>query len=448
MIKIRRGLDIPLAGAPEQTIARELSPRHVALVGADYVGMKPTMAVAEGDTVAKGDTIFTDKKCEGVVYTAPASGRVSAINRGARRVFQSLVIEVDDGVAARNWGASSVDEVTQLSADDIKVRLIESGEWTAIRVRPFSKVADPATSPSGLFITAIDTRPHAVDPEIVIAEQREAFELGQSLLANMVDCSVYVCVIPGSNAPLAAHARVQSAVFDGPHPAGLVGTHVHFLQGASLNKLAWTVDYQDVIAVGRLFLDGEVYSDRVVSVSGPAAETPQIVRTRRGADIEALVAGNQAAGENRLISGSVLGGRRVQAHSAYLGRFHNQVAVLAEGRDRIFMGWLAPGTKKHSAMGIYLSSLFGRKPLEMTTTTNGSERAMVPVGAYERIMPLDILPTQLLRALLVGDTETAQALGCLELDEEDLALCTYVCPGKYEYGPVLRDNLARIEKEG
>jgi Na+-transporting NADH:ubiquinone oxidoreductase subunit A len=211
-------------------------------------------------------------------------------------VFQSLVIEIDDDVEARNWGASSAADAAQLSADDIKHRLIESGEWTAIRVRPFNKVADPATSPSGLFITAIDTRPHAVNPEIVIAEQREAFELGQALLANMVDCNVYVCVAPGSSAPVAAHAQVQSAAFSGPHPAGLAGTHVHFLQGASLNKLAWTVDFQDVIAIGRLFLDGEVYSDRVVAVSGPAAETPQIVRTRRGVDIEALVAGNQATG--------------------------------------------------------------------------------------------------------------------------------------------------------
>jgi Na+-transporting NADH:ubiquinone oxidoreductase subunit A len=228
----------------------------------------------------------------------------------------------------------------------------------------------------------------------------------------------------------------------------LAGTHIHFLQGASLTKLAWTIDYQDVIAMGNLFLQGEIDSARVVSVSGPAVSNPEIVRTSRGADIEALTAGNQASGENRLISGSVLGGRSVQGHSAYLGRFHNQVSLLSEGRGRAFMGWLSPGTKKHSAMGIYLSSLFGKKPLAMTTTTNGSERAMVPVGAYERVMPLDVLPTQLLRALLVGDTETAQALGCLELDEEDLALCTYVCPGKYEYGPVLRDNLARIEKEG
>ena len=448
MIKIRRGLDIPLAGAPEQSIAREFSPRNVALVGADYIGMKPTMAVAEGDTVAKGQALFTDKKCEGVVYTAPASGRVSAINRGARRVFQSIVIEVDESVDAVRWDAIARDELVSLSSEAVKARLLESGEWTALRVRPFNKVADPATTPAGVFVTAMDTRPHAVNPEWVIAEQSESFVAGQEVLAALVDCPVHVCVAAGSQAPVAAHDRVQAAEFSGPHPAGLAGTHVHFLQGASLTKLAWTIDYQDVIAIGNLFLRGEVDTSRAISVSGPAATNPEIIRTARGADIEAITAGNQAVGENRLISGAVLGGRGVQAHSAYLGRYHNQVSILSEGRDRVFMGWLAPGTKKHSAMGIYLSSLFGRKPLAMTTTTNGSERAMVPVGAYERVMPLDVLPTQLLRALLVGDTETAQALGCLELDEEDLALCTYVCPGKYEYGPVLRDNLARIEKEG
>ena len=373
---------------------------------------------------------------------------MSAINRGARRVFQSLVIEVDDAVDARVWDAVSVDAARSLTSGDIKARLLESGEWTAIRVRPFNKVADPVTLPAGLFITAMDTRPHAVNPEIVIAEQPEAFELGQWLLATMSQCPTYVCMAPGADVPVSPHSNIQASQFEGPHPAGLAGTHVHFLQGASLSKLAWTIDYQDVIAIGRLFMDGETYRERLISVSGPAIDTPQVVRTCRGVDIEELVAGSQAAGENRLISGSVLGGRRVNAHSAYLGRFHNQVAVLAEGRDRVFMGWLTPGAEKHSAMGIYLSSLLGRKPIAMTTTTNGSERAMVPVGAYERVMPLDILPTQLLRALLVGDTETAQSLGCLELDEEDLALCTYVCPGKYEYGPVLSDNLARIEKEG
>ena len=448
MIKIRRGLDIPLAGAPDQTISDTKSTRHVALVGSDYVGMKPTMLVAEGDTVKRGQILFTDKKCEGVNYTAPAAGKVVAINRGARRVFQSLVIEVDDSVGDVSWTAATAAELASMTASDIKQRLLDSGQWTALRARPFNKVADPATTPSGLFITAIDTRPHAPNPAIAIGGQPEAFQVGQQVLAQLVECPVYVCTAPGADIPVVEHARVSNETFAGPHPAGLPGTHVHFLMGASMSRLAWTIDYQEVIAIGRLFLDGHLHSDRVVSISGPAVSTPMVVATRAGADIQELTAGNLEAGDNRMISGSVLGGRGVHSHSAYLGKYHNQVSVLSEGRDRVFMGWLAPGTKKHSAMGVFLSSIFGAKPLAMTTTTNGSERAMVPVGAYERVMPLDILPTQLLRALLVGDTETAQALGCLELDEEDLALCTYVCPGKYEYGPVLKDNLARIDKEG
>ena len=357
----------------------------------------------------------------------------------------------EEGVALRTQNLTRVDHLghlRELSAEAIKTQLIQSGQWTALRARPFGRVADPATSPAGLFITAIDTHPHAPYPEQVISREAEAFELGQTLLANLVDCPVYLCAAPGADMPQATHERISRHDFAGPHPAGLAGTHVHFLMGASAERIAWTIGYQDVIAVGRLFLDGALYVERVVALAGPSVSRPRLVLSRVGADLQALVAGEGEGDDARLLSGSVLGGRAVQSDTAYLGRYHHQVVLLPEGRERAFMGWLSPGVNKHSVMGIYLSSWFGSKPLKMSTNTNGSERAMVPVGAYEKVMPLDILPTQLLRALLVGDTETAQALGCLELDEEDLALCTYVCPGKYEYGGILRDNLTRIEKEG
>ena len=447
MIKIKRGLDIPLAGAPTGELDTAVTTRAAALLGADYHGMKPTMAVQVGDVVKRGDLLFTDKKCEGVRYTSPAGGRVSAINRGAKRAFQSVVVEID-GDEAVSLGQYSAEAAHELSAEAIKTQLIQSGQWTALRARPFGRVADPATSPAGLFITAIDTHPHAPDPEQVIAREADAFELGQTLLANLVDCPVYLCAAPGADMPQATHDRISRHDFAGPHPAGLAGTHVHFLMGASAERIAWTIGYQDVIAVGRLFLDGALYVERVVALAGPSVSRPRLVLSRVGADLQALVAGEGEGDDARLLSGSVLGGRAVQSDTAYLGRYHQQVALLPEGRERAFMGWLSPGVNKHSVMGIYLSSWFGSKPLAMSTNTNGSERAMVPVGAYEKVMPLDILPTQLLRALLVGDTETAQALGCLELDEEDLALCTYVCPGKYEYGGILRDNLTLIEKEG
>ena len=447
MIKIKRGLDIPLAGAPSGDLDTGVTTRAAGLLGADYHGMKPTMAVQVGDVVKRGDLLFTDKKCEGVRYTSPAGGRVSAINRGAKRAFQSVVVEID-GDEAASFDQYSAEAARELSAEAIKNQLIQSGQWTALRARPFGRVADPATSPAGLFITAIDTHPHAPDPQQVIAREAEAFELGQTLLANLVDCPVYLCAAPGADMPQATQERISRHDFSGPHPAGLAGTHVHFLMGASAERIAWTIGYQDVIAVGRLFLDGALYVERVVALAGPSVSRPRLVLSRVGADLQALVAGEGEGDDARLLSGSVLGGRAVQSDTAYLGRYHQQVVLLPEGRERAFMGWLSPGVNKHSVMGIYLSSWFGSKPLAMSTNTNGSERAMVPVGAYEKVMPLDILPTQLLRALLVGDTETAQALGCLELDEEDLALCTYVCPGKYEYGGILRDNLTRIEKEG
>jgi Na+-transporting NADH:ubiquinone oxidoreductase subunit A len=445
MIKIKRGLDIPIQGAPRQVIEDAPAARSVALVGFDYVGMKPTMAVREGDRVKLGQELFSDKKTEGVRYTAPASGTVTAVNRGARRVLQSVVIEVD-GDEAELFESCSSD--TLPDPEVIRDYLVKSGQWTALRTRPFSKVPAPDAQAAAIFVTAIDTNPLAADPAVVIAEQEEAFRFGQDLLAQLTSGKVYLCSAPGADLPKGRSVNVVAEEFAGPHPAGLAGTHIHFLEGVHAEKVVWTIGYQDVIAIGRLFMDGKLYTERVISLCGPQIDNPRLLRTRVGADLQALCAGEMKAGDNRIISGSVLGGRGTSAPTAYLGRYHNQVTVLLEGRHRDFMGWLSPGLQKHSSLGIYLTSFFGTRPLPMTTNTNGSERAIVPVGSYEKVMPLDILPTQLLRSLVVGDTEMAQSLGCLELEEEDLALCSYVCPGKYEYGPILRDNLARIEKEG
>ncbi len=448
MIKIKRGLDLPISGLPEQVIHDGPSVRSVALVGPDYVGLKPTMEVSAGDKVAKGQVIFTDKKQPGVKYTAPAAGTVNAINRGAKRAFQSLVIDVE-GDAEEAFPSYSTTELAGLELQAIKDNLINSGLWTALRARPFSKVASPTEKPNSIFITAIDTNPLAADPAIVIADQGKDFLLGADLLSRLTDGKVFVCKAPSLSLDPAPNDKVVYQDFSGPHPAGLVGTHIHYLDPVSIKKTVFYIGYQDVIAVGKLFAEGKLYTDRIVSLCGPQIEKPCLVKTRVGADLEELVAGRMKAGENRIISGSVLSGRTARGAAAYLGRYHTQVSVLEEGRERVFMRYMSPGSNSHSALGIYLTSLFNRnRRLSFTTTTNGSERAMVPVGTYEQVMPLDILPTQLLRALIVGDTDNAQLLGCLELDEEDLSLCTYVCPGKYEYGTILRDNLNIIEKEG
>jgi Na+-transporting NADH:ubiquinone oxidoreductase subunit A len=449
MIKIKRGLDIPIQGAPQQTVEDAPAARAVALVGFDYVGMKPTMEVAVGDSVKRGQLLFTDKKTEGVRYTALAGGTVSAINRGARRVLQSVVIEVASDEPCETFTAYDPAGARELDAAALRDFLVQTGLWTALRTRPFSRVPATDSDAAAIFVTAIDTHPLAADPAPIIAAQSEAFGLGLDMLAKLTSGSVHLCKAPGAEIPAGSAASIEVTEFAGPHPAGLAGTHIHLLRGgATVDKPVWTIGYQDVIAIGRTLLDGTLYTERVMALAGPQVEQPRLLRTRLGADLQALCAGQLKDGENRIVSGSVLGGRKTSAPTAYLGRYHNQVSVLLEGRHRDFMGWLSPGAQRHSSLSIYLSSLFGSKPLAMTTNTNGSERAMVPVGSYEKVMPLDLLPTQLLRSLIVGDTETAQALGCLDLDEEDLALCTYVCPGKYEYGPILRDNLTRIEKEG
>jgi Na+-transporting NADH:ubiquinone oxidoreductase subunit A len=444
MIKIKQGLDLPITGTPDQQISQGNTVTEVAVVGPDYVGMKPTMAVKEGDKVKKGQVLFTDKKTAGVQYTAPVSGVVKAINRGDRRVFLSMVVAVEgsEEITFQSYPANKLNEI---SREDVQENLVASGLWTALRTRPYSKVPVLDSVPSSIFVTAMDTNPLAAEPELIIAEQTDAFKAGLQVLKRLTEGKLYVCKAPNAKIPAAGIETIEE--FSGPHPAGLAGTHIHKLDAVSAAKTVWSIGYQDVIAIGQLFTTGCLNSERIISLAGPQVSKPRLVRTLVGANLTELTAGELTEGENRVISGSVFGGRTAAEGLGYLGRFHNQISVLEEGRDRPLLHYLRPGFERFSVMPIYISR-FLNKTFNFTTTTNGSERAMVPVGTYERIMPLDILPTQLLRALIVEDMEVAVNLGALELDEEDLALCSYTCPGKYEYGPILRTNLTRIEQEG
>ncbi|EGQ5292492.1 Na(+)-translocating NADH-quinone reductase subunit A [Enterobacter hormaechei] len=447
MFRIRKGLELPISGVPEQHVTTGASIHHVAIVGDDYVGMRPAMLVQEGDRVIKGQALFKDKKNPGVMFTAPASGTVVAIHRGERRVLQSVVIRIE-GDEKREFARFDAADLATLSHDAVQTQLLESGLWTALRTRPYSKTPVPGTVPAAIFVTAIDTNSLSADPQPLILAERKAFDAGLTVLTRLTPGKVHVCQASGGK--LGGHPQGQVAFneFAGPHPAGLVGTHIHFLEPVSLTKQVWHLNYQDVIAIGKLFTTGELCAERIIAIGGPQATHPRLVRTLLGADLTALLAGETKEGENRIISGSVLSGRHATGPMAWLGRFHLQVSVVLEGREKELFGWVLPGAEKYSVTRTTLGHFLRRKLFNFSTSTNGGERAMVPIGNYERVMPLDILPTVLLRDLLAGDTDGAQALGCLELDEEDLALCTYVCPGKYEYGPVLREVLTRIEQEG
>ncbi|BCV46136.1 Na(+)-translocating NADH-quinone reductase subunit A [Shewanella algae] len=442
MITIKKGLDLPLAGGPKQVIHDGPAIKHVATLGEEYIGLRPTMKIKVGDKVQKGQVIFEDKKNPGVKYTALASGTILEINRGAKRALQSVVIEIegDEAVSFAKYDAQALDT---LEPQQVRDNLIESGMWTALRTRPFSKVPAVDATAAAIFVTAMDTQPLAGDPQVVIAEHKDDFVNGLKVLARLTD-KVFVCKAPGADIP-AANAQVEE--FAGPHPAGLPGTHIHFLMPASARRSVWYLGYQDVIAIGQLFTTGELNNQRVVAITGPKAKNPRLVRTLLGASTQALTQ-DEADGQVRVISGSVLNGRTATGPHAYMGRYFQQLTLIEEGTEKEFFGWVMPGADKFSITRAFLGHLSPSRLFNMTSSTGGSERAMVPIGNYERVMPLDILPTMLLRDLISGDTDGAVALGALELDEEDLALCTFVCPGKYDYGSYLRDCLETVEREG
>ena len=446
-IKIRRGLNLPITGAPAPAVEDAPPARSVAVLGRDAVGLRPTMAVAEGDRVKLGQLLFTDKRNAGVRYTAPGAGTVTGVNRGAKRVLLSVTIALD-GDEAEAFPAVERGDLAGLSRERVRDALLESGLWTALRTRPWSKAPAPDGTPAALFVTAMDTQPLAMDPAPLIRAAADDFRAGLGLLAKLTDGPVYLCQAPGEPLPGAELDRVEAVAFAGPHPAGLAGTHIHFLHPVHKGRTVWHVGWQDVVAVARLLTTGRLPVERVVALTGPAAARPRIVKTRLGASVADLLQGEPAGEGVRAVSGSALAGHTAAGPEAYLGRFHQQVTLLAEGTERDLMGWTKPGFGIFSVTKAFASGLRPGRKLPLTTSLGGGPRSLMSIGSYEKVMPLDVEPTHLLRAIVTEDTDEAVALGALELDEEDLALCSVVCPGKYEYGPILRRTLELIEKEG
>lgn len=453
-MNITKGLDISITGVPNQIIPEDIvetSPKisTVAVLGRDYHGLRPSMMVAVGDHVKLGQTLFTDKRNPGINYTSPGAGKVTEINRGAKRVLESIVIKLAAQEEAVKHHKFSADELESLSEDKIRAYMQETGAWTAFRTRPFSKVPTVACEPAAIFVTAIDTNPMAIEPSLVINREPEAFQHGLLILSKLTNGKVFVCHKTGKTVPSSTANNVVQQDFSGKHPAGLVGTHIHMLMPVHEKRMVWYTHYQDVIAIGKSFINGQRYIDRYISLAGPSVKEPRIVRSRMGASTNELVAGQLTPGDARVISGSIFGGYRAAGSGAYMGRYTLQVGVIPEGQPRQFLHWINPFLKQFSVLNVFTNALNKNKQaFRFNSSQNGSPRAMVPLGTYEDVMPLDILPTQLLRALLVRDTETAKKLGCLELDEDDLALCTFVCHSKYEYGPALRACLEIIEREG
>ncbi len=419
----------------------------VALIGPDTVDLKPGMLVAVGDSVKLGQALFRDKQNPGVQFTSPGAGTVTAINRGERRILQSVVVRLE-GDDEERFTAYAPEDLKNIGRQDAQDNLLASGLWTAFRTRPFDKIPQSDGVPAAIFVTAMDTNPLAADPELIVKRESTAFADGLIVIATLTDGTVHVCTAADSSIACPESDAFQHNQFAGPHPAGLAGTHIHFLDPVSEDRTVWHIGYQDVIAIGKLFVTGRLPVDRVVALCGPAVSKPRLISTRVGANIAELVDGEIEGSDVRVVSGSVLSGHRAAGWAVWLGRYDNQITVLREGSPREFLSFMRPGIGKYSITRAFVGKLFGPREYSLTTSQNGSPRAMVSIGSFEQVMPLDILPTPLLKALLVRDTDTARDLGCLELAEEDLALCSFVCNGKYEYGRHLRKSLREIEVNG
>jgi Na+-transporting NADH:ubiquinone oxidoreductase subunit A len=446
---VTRGLDLPIAGAPARSMHEARAVSRVAVLPDDHPGTKPRLRVQDGDAVVRGQPLWQDRTHPAITVTAPAGGRVVAIHRGERRALQSIVIALDASDASEHATFPAFTPGVVRDRAALRALLLESGLWVAFRTRPFGHVPAPDASPDALFVTALDTSPLGPAVDLVTAERADDFARGLEALCALSDAPVFVCRAPGSGLGDGVDG-VRLAEFGGRHPAGVPGYHIHTLFPVSRTRTAWHLAAHDVVRLGHLVRTGTLDVSHVIALGGPAVRTPRHLRTRLGAHLGELLAGELApvadgALPHRVISGSVLTGRRAEGDVfGFLSRHHQQVAVLPEVVKRRFLGFLRPDAPAYSALPVYLG---GGARAGFDTMMHGGPRAMVPIGAYERVLPHDLMATHLLRAIQLGDAEWAEQLGVLELDEEDVALCSYVCPGKADYGSALRRLLETMAAE-
>ena len=446
--QIKQGRDIKLKGAAPKEIVTLSLPRQVAVVPSDFKGIKASLCVKVNDAVKVGTPLFEDKHCPEIRIVSPVSGRVAAIDRGEKRFLEDIVVESDgrdEAVAFRKFSAS---EISGLSKEDVEKTLLQSGLWPVLRQRPFSKVAHPHEPPKSIFVHAMNTEPLAPDVDFILQGKEEQFQAGLNVLRRLTKGKVYLCAKHGSRSKALTQARdVETHYFAGPHPAGNVSTHIHYLDPIHKGDHVWYVEAQDVARAGSLFLEGVYPAERVVAVTGQGAGRKFYAKTIVGAPVSLLLKGSGLEGM-RCVSGSVLAGREV-GKDGYLSFYDSQLTVIPAGGKRTFLGWLSPGSDKYTFSRTFVSSFLPpRKEVSLTTDKHGSDRAIVLNHIYDPLVPLDIMVYFLLKAVISEDIEEAERLGILECDEEDFALCSFACPSKTDVGGIIREGLELIEREG
>lgn len=439
VIKLRKGFDIKLIGEAERVLVNAPHPETVAVKPTDFIGIIPRMMVEAGSEVKAGSPLFHDKSDEKLVFTSPVSGEVVDIRRGAKRKLLEVVVLADKETEYIDFGKA---DPNSLSREAIIDKLMRSGIWPAIRQRPYKVTANPTDEPKAIFISAFDTAPLAPDMDFVMHGQARDFQTGIDALKRLTPGKIHLNI--RHNAPVSdifTNARgVQINKFEGQHPAGCTGVQIHHIDPLGKNETVWVVNPQDVLVIGRLFNEGRYNATKIIALAGSEVKQPKYYKTITGSSVKHLIADNIIQGNNRYISGNVLTGTKI-SNEGYLGFYDNMITVIPEGDQPEFMGWLAPGFDKVSLSRTFFTWITPNKKYRLDTNQHGEERAFVLTGEYEKVLPMDIYPMQLLKAIMIGDIEAMENLGIYEVDEEDLALCEFICTSKMPIQKIIRQGL-------
>lgn len=443
-IKISKGLNIPLEGQADKVYGTASASDTVMVKPTDFKGLTPKLLLKEGAEVKAGTPLFFSKDHPDVKIVSPVSGEIAEIVRGAKRKILGVKILADKETRFEDFGPLAANA----SNDDVKAKMVDMGLISLIKRRPFGTVARPSDKPKAIFVSGVDTAPLGADYDFIVHGQGASLQAGFDALGKMTLGKVHYTIHSDltSAKELKDVTGVEKHSISGPHPAGNVSVQINHIDPINKGEVAWTVSIQDVLVIGKAMLTGRFDASRIVGVVGPAATAPKFYRTVIGASMKSLIGDT---GSNRVISGNILTGEKVGA-DGYLGYFHKEITVIAEGDSPKFFvtdGWAGAGLNKYSMSKAYFSWMMPKKKYKLDTNNNGEERALVVTGQYENVFPMDVLPQHLLKAIIIQDIELMENLGIYEVDEEDFALCEYICTSKTPVQEIVKNGLLLLERE-
>ncbi|MGQ9845992.1 MAG: Na(+)-translocating NADH-quinone reductase subunit A [Bacteroidales bacterium] len=440
-IKLRKGLDIRLKGKAEKQWLSASKSTFYAICPEDFKGIIPKPIAKEGDEIKAGSPLFFSKDHPEIVISSPVSGKLSQIKRGEKRKILAFIIEPNDELTYND-----ATDLSKLSGSSLREALLKTGLWAYIKQRPYDIIATPNSIPKAIFISGFDTNPLAPDLEFILQDESQALQAGIDILKKLVNCPIYVGLKANQKSVFDSIQNIEINYFSGPHPAGNVGVHIHHINPINKGEIVWTIQPEDLAIIGRYALTGKYDATRKIAITGSQVQNPGYIKTIQGASIASLTFNNIIGNNNRFISGNVLTGLN-KGIDGFLGFYDRMISVIPEGNKYEFLGWAMPGFKKFSMSRTFFSWLSPKKEFVIDTNYHGGKRAFVMTGQYEKVVPMDILPQQLVKAAIIKDIDLLEKLGIYEVVEEDLALCEFVCTSKIEVQSIIREALDLIRSE-